>query len=304
MAPPPISRRQFLKTATTGALGCLGVGGSLACWEALRCEVHRETIALPTLPLAFDGLRIAFLADTHHGPLVPLPYLREAVALANSLQPDLIALGGDYVQRRQWEALKPGEVPPYVAEGIGVLGKLRAPLGVFGVMGNHDNTFDHKREIKAALAANGVCELTNRGVWIERKPSSSVTSGRTAARLRLSVLDDLLTGKPTAADLASALGDATGGDAVVLLQHNPDYAETLRDPRVSLMLSGHTHGGQVVLPFFGAPIVPSAYGQKYRDGLVRAPATQGFVTRGGGAMFPPVRFRCPPEVALLTLRRA
>lgn len=303
MVPPPISRRRFLKTATTGALGCLGVGGSFACWETLHCEVRRETIVLPTLPRAFDGLRVAFLADTHHGPYVPLGYLREVVALANSLEPDLVALGGDYVQR-QWTSLKPGAAPPYVAEGIGVLGALRAPLGVFAVMGNHDNWLDHKQEIKAALAANGVCELTNHGVWIEKPAASSLSSSETPARLRLCGVDELFTGRPTLADLGNALGDATIADAVILLQHNPDYAEGLADPRVSLMLSGHTHGGQVVLPVVGAPILPSAYGQKYRDGLVRAPATRVFVTRGVGVIFPPVRFRCPAEVALLTLRRA
>ena len=256
------------------------------------CEVERTTIFLPTLPEAFEGLRIAFLADTHHGALVPAGYLRDAVALANSLAPDLIALGGDYIQRQERRPA-PGTPPPYVAEGIGLLGDLRAPLGVFAVLGNHDNTLDHRAQIQAALAANGVCELTNRGVWIER--------GR--GRLRLAGLDELFSGKPTAADLKHALGDATRTDAVILLQHNPDYAETLRDPRVNLMLCGHTHGGQVVLPFFGAPIVPSAYGQKYRAGLVQAPTAQVFVTRGVGAIFPPVRFRCPPEVALLTLRR-
>ena len=302
MATLSLNRRDFLKTVATGALGSLGLGGSFACWETLSCEVRRETIRLPTLPRAFDGLRIAFLADTHHGPFVPAAYLRDVVALANSLEPDLIALGGDYVQR-QWQSLPPDAPRPYVAEGIGVLRELRAPLGVFAVMGNHDNWLDHKREIKAALAENGVRELTNRGVWIERKSALSSSAGATA-RLRLCGVDELLTARPTTADFLNALGDATPGDAVILLQHNPDFAESLRDPRVSLMLSGHTHGGQIVLPFLGAPIVPSAYGQKYRDGLVQAPATQVFVTRGVGAIFPPVRFRCPPEVALLTLRRA
>ncbi len=294
---PLLNRRAFLKGALAAALGS-GLGArSLA--ETTACEVRRETIFLPRLPAGFDGLRVAFLADTHHGPLVSLDYLHEVVELANALQPDLIALGGDYIQRGT-ESLAPGAARPFVRDGIGVLGGLRAPHGVFAVMGNHDNWFDHRSEIKAALAKNGIRELTNTGVWL-RAPAAPGSRG--GARLRICGVDELSTGRPDAADLHRALGDASADDAVMLLQHNPDYAETLRDPRVSLLLAGHTHGGQVVLPLLGAPILPSQYGQKYRDGLVRAPATQVFVTRGVGTIFPPVRFRCPPEVALLTLRR-
>ena len=87
-----------------------------------------------------------------------------------------------------------------------------------------------------------------------------------------------------------------------MLAHNPDVVEDIRDPRVGLVLSGHTHGGQVVLPFFGAPMVPSSYGQKYLHGFVRGPATSVYVSRGVGTIAPPVRFRCPPEVTFITLR--
>jgi len=88
---------------------------------------------------------------------------------------------------------------------------------------------------------------------------------------------------------------------VVLLSHNPDVAENLRDPRVGLMLSGHTHGGQVYLPGYGAPIVPSAFGQKYLQGLVRGPACPVYISRGVGTVSPPVRLFCRPEIVLLTL---
>ena len=111
-------------------------------------------------------------------------------------------------------------------------------------------------------------------------------------------MGDLWTDTP---DIGAALGDATDRDASIVLSHNPDVAETLRDPRVGLMLSGHTHGGQVVIPFYGAPRVPSAYGQKYLHGLVRGPACDVFVSRGVGTISPPVRLFCRPEVVLLTL---
>jgi predicted MPP superfamily phosphohydrolase len=105
-------------------------------------------------------------------------------------------------------------------------------------------------------------------------------------------------------DLDAALGNTRRDEAALLLSHNPDYVEKIHDPRVGLVLSGHTHGGQVRLPFIGAPVVPSRFGQKYVEGLVRGPVAQVFVTRGVGTISPPVRFNCPPEVALLTLRTA
>ena len=144
------------------------------------------------------------------------------------------------------------------------------------------------RNQRAALAGSSIRELTNTGTWIENG----------GERLRLSGVDDLWNGTQ---DLDAALADATDSDACVVLCHNPDYVESLRDPRVSLVLSGHTHGGQAVFPVIGAPIVPSAYGQKYVRGLVQAPATQVYVTRGLGTITPPLRFCCRPEISLLTL---
>jgi predicted MPP superfamily phosphohydrolase len=116
--------------------------------------------------------------------------------------------------------------------------------------------------------------------------------------LRLAGLDDLWWGKP---DLDAALEDVPTGEEVVLLSHNPDFAEEHPDPRVGLALSGHTHGGQVYLPLLGAPWAPTRYGEKYLAGLVRGPASQVFVTRGLGEAGVPLRFNCPPEINLLTL---
>jgi predicted MPP superfamily phosphohydrolase len=134
----------------------------------------------------------------------------------------------------------------------------------------------------------GIEELTNRGVWLKRN----------GGRLRLAGVDDLWEGTP---DLSAALGDATARDACILLSHNPDFAETLTDQRVGLVLSGHTHGGQVAIPGYGAPVVPSRYGMKYARGLVEAPATQVYVTAGVGMTILPVRANCRPEIGLLTL---
>ena len=137
----------------------------------------------------------------------------------------------------------------------------------------------------------GIEELTNRGVWLQRGGS----------RLRLGGVDDLWFGKP---DISAALGDASASDACLVLSHNPDFAETLTDRRVGLILSGHTLGGQVCIPGIGAPIIPSRYGQKYLKGLVEAPTTQVYISRGLGTESRPMRFNSRPELTLVTLLSA
>ena len=174
-----------------------------------------------------------------------------------------------------------------ITPGIEELGKLKAVLGRYAVWGNHDNWVS--RSVSRAVLSNvGLSDLTNTGVWLERG----------CARLRVCGVGDLWTDHQ---NLDAALGDAGEGDAVLLLSHNPDFVETLCDRRVGLVLSGHTHGGQVIVPGYGAPIVPSRYGQKYLYGLVQGPCCRVFVTCGVGTITPPVRFLCRPEVVLITL---
>jgi predicted MPP superfamily phosphohydrolase len=140
------------------------------------------------------------------------------------------------------------------------------------------------------MDAAGISELTNQGVWLTRG----------ADRFRLAGVDDLWSGQT---NLNQALGEARRSDACLLVSHNPDFAERLRDPRVGLILSGHTHGGQVVFPG-GAPYVPSRYGQKYLRGLVQAPETLVYISRGLGTSGVPVRFASRPEINLITLTSA
>jgi predicted MPP superfamily phosphohydrolase len=273
-----MDRRRLLKKLGTITLGSIAGSGSVYPFlEAKWCRLTRLAITLPNLPSAFRGTTLALLADVHHGPFVPLAYIRQVIAMTNTLRPDIIALAGDYVHRHE----------RYIAPGIEELGKLKANLGRFAVRGNHDNR-DYQPASRAAMADAGLPDLNNRGVWIER--------GR--SRLRICGVGDLWTDRQ---DLDSALGDASERDAVLLLSHNPDFVETIRDARVGLVLSGHIHGGQVIVPGFGAPIVPSRYGQKYLYGLVQGPSCRVFVTRGVGTISPPVRVFCRPEVALITL---
>ena len=220
---------------------------------------------------------MALLADLHHGPFVPLSHIRRVVDLTNSLKPDLVVLCGDYVSKSA----------RYIAPVCGELKRLEARMGRFAVLGNHDH-WESAVESRIQVDRAGIELVDNRGVWLRRGGS----------RLRLCGVGDLWTDHQ---DIAAALGGAHEDDAVILLSHNPDYAEYLDDTRVGLMLSGHTHGGQVVLPGYGAPIVPSGFGSKYLGGLVQGPRCSVLVSRGIGTSGPPVRLFCRPEVVLVTL---
>lgn len=280
---PPSTRRTFLRRAVRGATALTGVVGLTAgygFWEASQIRVRRHAVILPRVPAAFAGKTIAVLADIHHGPFVSLAFIRRAVGLAQSLQADAYALVGDFAHKGKHAA----EQLPACIEAVS---KLSAPLGVFAVPGNHDMP-DGGRVYRAAVGASPLTDLTNRAVRL--------TSG--SDELWLAGVDDLWWGKP---DLGAALRDVPAGAEVILLAHNPDFAEVRPDPRVGLMLSGHTHGGQVYLPGDGGRWLPSRYGTKYRGGLVQGPASHVFVTRGIGEAGIPVRLNCPPEINVLTL---
>ncbi|MGA3171548.1 MAG: metallophosphoesterase [Chthoniobacteraceae bacterium] len=272
-----MTRRKFLKCSAFTALGT-AAGFGYGRLEAQWLGVTRVTLTVPNLPAPFKGKTVAFLADFHHGPFVPLSYIRKSVDMTMALRPDLIILGGDY----------PHDGVQFIDPCVQEVSKLSAPLGVYSVLGNHDHYRGGQPIVSAALRAARIPELTNRGLWIEAD----------GARFWLCGVDDYWMGKQR---LSAALGPATASDAVILLSHNPDYVEKIHDPRVGLVLSGHTHGGQVVLPFMGAPIVPSLYGQKYAQGLVQGPVTKVFVTRGIGTVTPNIRLNCPPEIVLATL---
>ena len=274
-----MNRRQFL-TGTAAATLAVGVGGiGYGFAEAGDFRIERVDVPVKNLPAAFDGFTVAFLTDIHHGPYVNREQVAGIVRTTQQLQPDLIVHGGDYSLRDA----------KYIAPCFEVLANLRADFGTFGVLGNHD--YAHGlAETRAGMRAAGITELTNAGVWLTRG----------SARLRLAGVDDLWRGKP---DLAPALGDCTAADACVLVSHNPDFVErTLRDERVGLVLSGHTHGGQVIVPGGRNPFIPSAYGEKYARGLVAGPTAPVYVSRGLGTSGLPVRYNCPPELSLLTLR--
>ena len=272
-----VTRRGFLGRSARAALGVAVAGGTYSVLEAKWCHAVETTLTVRRLPPSFRGLRVALLSDVHHGCWVPAAYVRAVVNLTLEAKPDLIVMAGDYVYG--------GKVN--VAGGMSELARLDAPLGKFAAFGNHDMWHGCFPNTMTGLQTGGFQVLLNHGVWLERG----------GERLRLCGVGDLWT---HVQNPQAAIGDATSRDAVVMLSHNPDYAEKLQDDRVSLMLSGHTHGGQVRLPGVGPLVLPSRYGKKYGGGLAFGPVCPVFVSRGVGTVGPPVRFLDRPEVNLIT----
>lgn len=248
--------------------------------EARIVTVADYEIISPDVPAAFDGTTVVFLADIHHGAYLSRDRVRTLVERVNGMQPDLILLGGDYVHSGA------RRIEPCFAE----LARLRAPLGVFGVLGNHDH-WASTRLSEKAMAGAGIVALDNRGVWIERD----------GQRVRLGGVGDLWEDEQR---VQATTGGTEPDDFVLLLTHNPDYVEQLTPGTVDLALAGHTHGGQITLFGLWAPKLPSRLGQKYRSGLIETGPVPVIVSNGIGTITPPLRFCAPPQIVVVTLRRA
>lgn len=249
-----------------------------ALTEPFRLTIEHHQIYLRRLPQAFDGFRIVQLSDIHHSPFTSRAQIERAVDTANSLQPDIVALTGDYISKER----------QYAAPCAELLGKLRARHGVFAVLGNHDHWTDAAL-ITDLFRAEGMTVLVNQGMRFELKGAAFWLAG----------VDDTMVGLE---DLPLALAGSQEDEFKLLLAHNPIILRRAARAGVDLVLSGHTHGGQVSLRS-----ERSASGRPRRRllrGLARQGETQIYVTRGLGTVVLPVRFGCPPEVSLLELRTA
>lgn len=256
----------------------LGQAARLALSEPFRLTVEHQKIFLRRLPQAFDGLRVVQLSDIHHSPFTSREQIERAVDTANSLRPDIIALTGDYVSKER----------AYAAPCAELMGRLRARHGVFAVLGNHDHWTDASL-ITDLFRAEGITVLVNQGMRFEKD----------GAALWLAGTDDTMVGLE---DLPLALAGAREDELKLLLAHNPIILRRAARAGVDLVLSGHTHGGQVTLRS-----ERSASGKPRRrllKGLAKQGNTQIYITRGLGTVVLPVRFGCPPEVSLLELRTA
>jgi predicted MPP superfamily phosphohydrolase len=269
----------ILKTAGLAA-GALGVYATLV--EPRWLQVTRTRIHLPALHPDLEGFRIALLTDLHAGAGTPLSLIRRAARLAMREKPHLIALTGDFA----------ADDAPTFQPVLDALAGLNAPLGVWAVPGNHDYTVGIATWRREVAGHPVIADLTN----------TSVVRRVGGARLCVAGVDDYSCGDPSLAGLPSP-GER---DFTLLLAHDPDQAEQARRAwdRVDLIVSGHTHGGQVRLPFVGALLNPSHHEDLYEEGLRRRPWTQVYTSRGVGTVHLPVRFLCRPEVAVLELTSA
>jgi predicted MPP superfamily phosphohydrolase len=275
-----LSRRSFFRRAGVLTAGVAGLTTGYGYWEAAHIRVTRQTVTLPRLPDAFVGKTVAVVADLHHGAFSSIDFIREAVRITNSLNPDLIALVGDYAHEgKSADVQLPG--------CLEALSDLKAPLGIYAVPGNHDMARSGQL-YRDEIARTPLTDVTNR--------NHVVSIGND--HLWIAGVDDLWWGYPKLSDALSLIPPTA---ATILLTHNPDFAEEVLDPRVGLILSGHMHGGQIYLPVMGAPWMPSRFGLKYRQGLVQGPGSQVYVSRGLGEAGIPLRVNSPPEVCLLTL---
>lgn len=275
-----LSSPRFLQLSYAGVAGC-GLLASqpvrLARTDIFENHYH---IPVPHLPPAFEGFRIVHLADFHYGLYVPLWFISSLVARVNEMPRDAVVLTGDYVDRR-WTQRHLNTVWP-------VLRQLQAPEGVFAVLGNHDHW-------ACTACALGWLDQTGFGV---RHQARCVE--RNGQRLWFAGAGDLWEDHLS---LDVILADVPDADCRIVLAHNPDTADSPHESRVDLMLSGHTHGGQIRLPWRGSPKL-SVKNRRYDQGFRISDKGAGvFITRGVGWTGFPIRFNCPPEIAVLHLHR-
>ena len=266
------SRRSILRGLGATGLGALtGAAAHGFLYERHHIQVTREDLAVAGWPEALNGLRIGFLSDLHRSSTVSHEMIATAVAALMAHAPELIILGGDYVTNRDRR---------YAQPAADALRGLSAPAGVFAVLGNHDD----ERDVPGALTAAGFSVLRDARTQVTVRGETIDLAGIRYWTRRMS-------------DIARVIRGASVH--LILLAHTPSRLIEAAALSVPLMLSGHTHGGQIVLPGIGAlaarefPVV---------EGSARRDNTTVFVTRGVGTVYVPVRINCPPEVAVLTIR--
>jgi predicted MPP superfamily phosphohydrolase len=286
VASHPFTRRKFLGLAATAGVAAITADSTLL--EPNRPRVVRRDVPLRRWPERLDGFQIALLSDFHYDHLFSVHPIHAAIAKVNDLHPDLIVLVGDFVSvplidgddRNAASAAEPCAT---------LLRQMHAAYGSWAVMGNHDYYTD-PRHVTAALQSEGIRVLANQSAAVEAND----------ARFWLAGVNDVLS---RTADLDQTLHSVPADEATILLAHEPDYADYASRFPVDLQLSGHSHGGQVRIPFVGPLYLPDL-ARKYVWGLYRVGALSLYTNPGLGTVGLPVRWNCPPEVTLLTLRRS
>jgi hypothetical protein len=289
----PTTRRRFLKAGIYGAAGLALYSGEISRHQI---EVTHHDMPLAGLPAVFDGMRVAQLSDIHMDEYTEPFFLKRVIEHVNQLNPDAVFLTGDYVSH----------TPLSKKFAIGAawhcanIMKSLSCRNLYAILGNHDVSVGGE-EVAEALTSNGITVLRNACLPIERGGS----------RFWLAGTDDAVFGNP---DLELAVPRwirNKPNEPIVLMVHEPDYANMLLDDPASravhMMLSGHTHGGQIRLPLIG-PLYLPGWGKHYVEGWFHLGARWNplrlYVNRGIGTVGVPFRLNCPPEITLFTLRSA
>jgi uncharacterized protein len=281
----PTTRRQFLRAVA--AAGTLAIAGDAILLAPNRPRVVRQEFFLPRWPERLHGFTVAVLSDFHYDPYFSVHPLRAAIAMVNRLRPDLIALTGDFVSV---PLVGDERKAAFAAEPCArLLREMIAPHGLWAVMGNHDDGTDPEH-VTRALQAENIQVLANQSEPIEQD----------GARFWLAGVNDVIS---ETADLTETLRRVPGGEAVILLAHEPDFADEASQFPIDLQLSGHSHGGQIRIPFL-PPLYLPELARKYFWGTYRVGPLTLYTSAGLGTVGVPMRLNCPPEITLLTLRRS
>jgi predicted MPP superfamily phosphohydrolase len=276
-----ISRRDFLHGLAATPLVAISAASAYAnIFEPYHYHVSETDIFIHDLPNRFEGFRITQLTDVHHSRIVDLDEIHRVVHLAQKTKADLISLTGDYTTSYR----------RYIEPCAAALGALNAPEGVWAVLGNHDHYTDPELTTRA-LERNHIAVMNNANTTIRRGPDA----------IQLSGIDDW---SWAGADWWRAFHGLDQRHPTVLLSHQPSVLDLPESERASLILSGHTHGGQINLPVLGAPARFATKDLKYAQGLFKRGATQLYVSSGTGVIGLPVRLGVRPEIAVLRLLRA
>ncbi|NGP44419.1 metallophosphoesterase [Bacillaceae bacterium SIJ1] len=282
-----MTRRSFLKRLLgwfTGTIATIAGGYSYATYiEPHWLETKRLTLSFPTLPTAFHQLKVVVFSDTHIGHHYDANQFEKLINAMNKEKADLIIFAGDLLDRPM-SYQDPERL-------IAILTKLRARFGKFAVYGNHDHG-DYGTDLYRTV-------IENAGFQLLRNEAATITSQ--SETIVIAGLDDQMLGKP---DVDATLSSVQQEQWSLLIAHEPDIADDIHETSVNLQISGHTHGGQVQLPFFG-PLVLPPLGEKYIEGLYTFTDTdfQLYVNRGIGTTRLPYRFLARPELTVLTLER-
>lgn len=281
----PTTRRQFLLTAA--AAGALAIAGDAVLLEPNRPHVIRQHFVLERWPERLDGFTIALLSDFHFDPYFSIHPLTAAIPIVNALRPDLIVLTGDFVSV---PLVGNDRKAAFAAEPCArLLSQMTAPHGLWAVLGNHDDGTD-PQHVTRALQAEGIQVLANQSTALERD----------GARIWLAGVNDVLS---HTADLSKTLRRVPAGEPVVLLAHEPDFADEASRFPIDLQLSGHSHGGQIRLPLL-PPLYLPKMAKKYVLGGYQVGPLALYTTCGLGTVGVPMRLNCPPEITLLSLQKA